>query len=213
MEESTWELGLSVSPYNARMRAARKDAGLSQADLAMLVGVPTQTISAVETLRRMPELELAQEIADALSESVERLFPVWTARLHDRFARSIAVPITDADVLPEWAGRRELGDTLRDMLKSLKPRESRVLSLRFGLDGQGSSTYEEVAAAMGRVTRERIRQIEANALRKLRHSSRADRLRDFLPLNGYADLVQHEREEQKRQEQEKAKCDNLLRGG
>ena len=65
------------------------------------------------------------------------------------------------------------------MLKSLTPREEKVLRLRFGLEDRRPRTLEEVGKEFN-VTRERIRQIEAKALRKLRHPSRSKKLRDFL---------------------------------
>ena len=71
--------------------------------------------------------------------------------------------------------RRELAN----VLKSLTPREERVLTLRFGLEDGQARTLEELGKEFN-VTRERIRQIEAKALRKLRHPSRAKRLRDYL---------------------------------
>ncbi len=64
-------------------------------------------------------------------------------------------------------------------MESLMPREQKVLRLRFGLDDGRARTLEEVGQVFG-VTRERIRQIEAKALRKLRHPSRSKRLKDFL---------------------------------
>ncbi len=65
------------------------------------------------------------------------------------------------------------------MLSSLTPREQKVLVLRFGLDDGRSRTLEEVGREFN-VTRERIRQIEAKALRKLRHPSRSKKLKDYL---------------------------------
>ncbi len=65
------------------------------------------------------------------------------------------------------------------MLQTLTPREEKVLRLRFGLEDGRPRTLEEVGREF-RVTRERIRQIEAKALRKLRHPSRSKKLRDFL---------------------------------
>ena len=65
------------------------------------------------------------------------------------------------------------------VLKSLTPSEERVITLRFGLDDGRPRTLEELGKEFN-VTRERIRQIEAKALRKLRHPSRAKRLRDYL---------------------------------
>ena len=64
-------------------------------------------------------------------------------------------------------------------MNTLTPREAKVLKLRFGLEDGKSRTLEEVGREF-KVTRERIRQIEAKALRKLRHPSRAKKLKDFL---------------------------------
>lgn len=72
-----------------------------------------------------------------------------------------------------------LKEKVRDALDTLTEREGNVLRLRFGLDDGRSRTLEEVGKVFG-VTRERIRQIEAKALRKLRHPSRSKRLKDFL---------------------------------
>ena len=65
------------------------------------------------------------------------------------------------------------------MLKTLTPREEKVLKLRFGLEDGNPKTLEEVGKEFN-VTRERIRQIEAKALRKLRHPTRSKKLKDFL---------------------------------
>ena len=77
------------------------------------------------------------------------------------------------------AGRQLLRRELLCVLKSLTPREERVLLLRFGLEDGRARTLEELGREF-HVTRERVRQIEAKALRKLRHPSRAKRLRDYL---------------------------------
>ena len=79
----------------------------------------------------------------------------------------------------EAASYQLLKEQIDDVLDSLNEREKRVLQLRFGLEDGRSRTLEEVGREFG-VTRERIRQIEAKALRKLRHPSRSKRLRDFL---------------------------------
>ena len=85
----------------------------------------------------------------------------------------------EAGVPVDEAGRQLLRRELMSVLKSLTPREERVITLRFGLDDGRPRTLEELGKEFN-VTRERIRQIEAKALRKLRHPSRAKRLRDYL---------------------------------
>ena len=85
----------------------------------------------------------------------------------------------EAGVPVDEAGRQLLRQELMNVLKSLTPREERVLTLRFGLEDGQPRTLEELGREFN-VTRERIRQIEAKALRKLRHPSRAKRLKDYL---------------------------------
>ena len=85
----------------------------------------------------------------------------------------------EAGVPVDEAGRQLLRRELFSVLKSLTPREERVIALRFGLEDGRARTLEELGKEFN-VTRERVRQIEAKALRKLRHPSRAKRLRDYL---------------------------------
>jgi len=89
------------------------------------------------------------------------------------------IPDDDAPAPAEAAAFTLLKEQLMDVLDTLTPREEKVLSLRFGLEDGRARTLEEVGKEF-QVTRERIRQIEAKALRKLRHPSRSKKLRDFL---------------------------------
>jgi len=77
------------------------------------------------------------------------------------------------------ASKQLLKEQIEDVLGTLTNREQRVLQLRFGLEDGRSRTLEEVGVEFN-VTRERIRQIEAKALRKLRHPSRSRKLKDYL---------------------------------
>ena len=79
----------------------------------------------------------------------------------------------------DQASKQLLKDHLEEVLGSLSEREAKVLKLRFGLEGTKAMTLEEVGKVFG-VTRERIRQIEAKALRKLKHPSRRKKLQDYL---------------------------------
>ena len=89
------------------------------------------------------------------------------------------IPDDDAPAPAEAAAFTMLKEQLINVLDTLTPREEKVLRLRFGLDDGRARTLEEVGKKFN-VTRERIRQIEAKALRKLRHPSRAKKLKDFL---------------------------------
>ncbi len=89
------------------------------------------------------------------------------------------IPDSDAPAPSEMAAFTLLKEQLIDVLDTLTAREAKVLKLRFGLDDGRSRTLEEVGKEFN-VTRERIRQIEAKALRKLRHPSRSKKLKDFL---------------------------------
>ena len=89
------------------------------------------------------------------------------------------IPDDDAPEPAEVASFTLLKEQLVDVLKTLTPREEKVLRLRFGIEDGRTRTLEEVGKEFN-VTRERIRQIEAKALRKLRHPSRSKKLKDFL---------------------------------
>ena len=77
----------------------------------------------------------------------------------------------------------DLKEKVREILKTLTPREEKVLKMRFGIDVASEHTLEEVGKDFS-VTRERIRQIEVKALRKLRHPSRSKRLQSFFDKRG-----------------------------
>lgn len=89
------------------------------------------------------------------------------------------IPDDDAPAPADAASHTLLKEQLSEVLDTLTPREEKVLRLRFGLEDGRSRTLEEVGKEFS-VTRERIRQIEAKALRKLRHPSRSKKLKDFL---------------------------------
>jgi len=121
-------------------------------------------------------LEKVREIMKASQEPVSLETPIGEeedSHLGDFIEDRTAV--APADV----ASYKLLKEQIDEVLSTLSPRERRVLQLRFGLDDGRARTLEEVGKEFG-VTRERIRQIEAKALRKLRHPSRSRRLKDYL---------------------------------
>lgn len=141
----------------------------------------------VQELGREPEVE---EIAKEMDLSVERVREIMKI---SQDPVSLETPIgeehdtklgdfiedQDAQSPVESAAYESLKQQLGDVLDTLTEREENVLRLRFGLDDGRTRTLEEVGQVFG-VTRERIRQIEAKALRKLRHPSRSKRLKDYI---------------------------------
>jgi len=101
--------------------------------------------------------------------SAKTMTPIWAISSRDSLTQS---PL-------DAATNEGLRESIRDILNSLTPREAQVLRMRFGIDLGTDHTLEEVGKQFD-VTRERIRQIEAKALRKLRHPSRSEILRGFL---------------------------------
>ena len=168
------------------------------ADQARTIRVPVhmvETINKMARIERQMTLELNREPTDAelskkMGLSVEKIAEI---RKISQDPVSLETPIGEEDdshlgdfladertMSPEeYATYEILKDELRQVLDTLTVREKEVLELRFGLFDGSSHTLEEVGKQF-KVTRERIRQIEAKALRKLRHPSRAKKLKDFL---------------------------------
>ena len=168
------------------------------ADQARTIRVPVhmvETINKMARIERQMTLELNreptdQELSKMMGLSVEKIAEI---RKISQDPVSLETPIGEEDdshlgdfladertMSPEeFATYEILKDELREVLDTLTVREKEVLELRFGLFDGSSHTLEEVGKQF-KVTRERIRQIEAKALRKLRHPSRAKKLRDFL---------------------------------
>ena len=168
------------------------------ADQARTIRIPVHMVETINKLVRVSR-QLVQELGrDPLPEEIakEMNMPVEKIREIMKMSQdpiSLETPIgeeedshlgdfiqdTDAPMPSDAAATMLLKEQISDVLKSLTPREEKVLRLRFGLDDGKARTLEEVGREFS-VTRERIRQIEAKALRKLRHPSRAKKLKDYL---------------------------------
>lgn len=168
------------------------------ADQARTIRIP---VHMVETINRLSKTERAMvqelgrqpqadELAQELNMPVERVREIMKVAMDPV---SLEAPVGEEedshlgdfladDDIPapsDVASQMLLKEELNEVLSTLSDREAKVLRLRFGLDDGRTRTLEEVGREF-RVTRERIRQIEAKALRKLRHPSRSKRLKDFL---------------------------------
>ena len=172
----------------------------SIADQARTIRIPVHMIETINKLNRISR-QMLQEMGreatpEELSERME--MPEDKVRKVLKIAKepiSMETPIGDDEdshlgdfiedinvMSPVDAATREgLSEATHDVLASLTPREAKVLRMRFGIDMNTDHTLEEVGKQFD-VTRERIRQIEAKALRKLRHPSRSEMLRSFLDL-------------------------------
>lgn len=173
----------------------------SIADQARTIRIPVHMIETINKLNRISRQLLQEfgreatpeEIAEAMGETEERVRRVLKIA---REPVSMETPVGDDEdsslgdfiedvyaVSPiESATDEGLNDATRDVLDTLTAREAKVLRMRFGIDMNTDHTLEEVGKQFD-VTRERIRQIEAKALRKLRHPNRSESLKSFLDVD------------------------------
>jgi len=168
------------------------------ADQARTIRVPVhmvETINKLARVQRQLTLELnreptEEELAKKMNMSAEKIRDIYKI---SQDPVSLETPIGEeddshlGDFVPdernmspeEYATNEMLKDEISEVLLTLTEREEKVIRLRFGLEDGKSRTLEEVGQMFG-VTRERIRQIEAKALRKLRHPSRSRKLKDYM---------------------------------
>ena len=168
------------------------------ADQARTIRVPVhmvETINKLARIQRQLTLELnreptEEELAKKMNTSIDKIREIYKI---SQEPVSLETPIGEEDdshlgdfikdehnMSPEeYATNEMLKDEISDILLTLTEREEKVIRLRFGLEDGKARTLEEVGQMFG-VTRERIRQIEAKALRKLRHPSRSRKLKDYL---------------------------------
>ena len=169
------------------------------ADQARTIRIPVHMIETINNLNRISRQYFQEHgtKADVSVLSVRMEIPEDRIRRIMKFDME-PVPLDslldkDGDLLPELieddaksapmnaALQHNIHETVREILDSLTPNEARILRMRFGIDLSTDHTLEEVGQVFG-VTRERIRQIESKALRKLKHPSRSDKLRDLLDI-------------------------------
>ncbi len=168
------------------------------ADQARTIRIPVHMVETINKVKKVSSQLLhkngheptAEEIAEELDMPIEKVREILRVAQEPV---SLETPIGEeedshlGDFIPDdeapapadAASHTLLKEQLAEVLSTLTPREAKVLSLRFGLEDGHPRTLEEVGKEFD-VTRERIRQIEAKALRKLRHPSRSKKLKDFL---------------------------------
>ena len=173
----------------------------SIADQARTIRIPVHMIETINKLNRISRQMTQENGKEPTPEelSIKMAMPEDKIRKVLKIAKepiSMETPIgddedshlgdfiEDGNILTpmESAANESLGEATRSILGSLTPREAKVLRMRFGIDMNTDHTLEEVGKQFD-VTRERIRQIEAKALRKLRHPSRSEQLKSFLDMD------------------------------
>jgi RNA polymerase primary sigma factor len=168
------------------------------ADQARTIRIPVHMVETIHKVSRISRQLLQENGHEATPDEIAAVMGMSAEKVREimKIAQdpvSLETPIGEeedshlGDFIPDDASPAPadaasytlLREQLNEVLKTLTPREESVLKLRFGLDDGRTRTLEEVGKEFN-ITRERIRQIEAKALRKLRHPSRSKRLRDYL---------------------------------
>lgn len=185
---------IKVRFKNEHFRSARIEAGFAtQTDLYRASGINKNTLSQWENFRNYPRSKaMERRLERAIGVLIDDMFPQAYKDAVDRKLGRPLERVMTLKELPEWAGPRmlpmptemldaaEMREAVERALDTLTEREADVLKMRFGIPDGNEFTLEETGVHF-RVSRNRIAQIEAKALRKLKHPNHGRSIREFLP--------------------------------
>jgi len=189
----SFNIGFSIRPKIGIIYEFQKQNNLTSKALAELIGVPYAWFNNTINMTVVPKTNRGgkniKKLLDFFQCRFEELFPTQNLKMlageHSLFQD---IPI---DKLVSWDNNRFdllpapptnnicIDETIKEILKTLEPREAEVIKMRYGIDKDRTYTLDEIGASFG-ICLERVRQIELKALRKMRHPLRANKLKPFI---------------------------------
>lgn len=199
MSNNEFSIGVKRSLFNHRLVELRKKKFQTQQEVANEVGLTLNRYQKIEILKSYPTEMEAKNIAEYFDEDPYKLFPKWSFPVYgtrdytqvvkvDRLQLESkeVLQLADPREIEEEVDKELLKEKIWEVMNTLSEREQRIIRLRFQLEDmpQGKDpTLENVGRIFG-VSRDRIRQIESRAIRKLKHSSKIDQLKSFIIPTG-----------------------------